>query len=381
MGHPLDKIELIIMGGTFLSTPLNYQYQFIKNCYDAMNSKESTSIEMAKKLNEISPNRCIGLCIETRPDFCGEIEIKHMLEFGTTRVELGVQTIDDRVYKIIQRGHTVDDVVKATQRLREYGFKVHYHWMPGLPGSSPDQDLMLTKKLFSDERFRPDGLKIYPTVVVAGTKLEKWYENGRYTPYDDPTMVKLVADIKSVSPPYVRISRVLRDIPPQFITIGMKDSLRDTVKALLNDRGEACKCIRCREYGHRINKGVKMGSPSLHRIDYKANEGHEIFLSFEDEQNTLFGLLRLRIQQAIGKPSALIREIHVYGFELALGQFHPKAAQHRNLGRRLLAEAERISRCEFGLEKLSILSGIGVRPYYRQLGYDLEGLYMVKNLG
>ncbi len=179
MGHPTDKIELIVMGGTFLACPEDYQYQFIKDCFDALNGKESATLEEAKRLNETASHRCTGLCLETRPDWCQQEQVDRMLEFGTTRVELGVQTLDDEIYRVVRRGHKVADVVKATQLLKEHGFKVHYHWMPGLPDSTPEKDLELSKQLFSDARFRPDGLKIYPTMVVEGTELEKWYQAGR----------------------------------------------------------------------------------------------------------------------------------------------------------------------------------------------------------
>ena len=219
MGHPVDKIELIIMGGTFPSAPEEYQYNFVKNCFDAINGCDSDNLEEAKRINETSPRRCTGLCIETRPDFCSQEKIDLMLNFGTTRVELGVQILNDEIYRLVKRGHTVEDVVKATTLLRENGLKVHYHWMPGLPGSTPEQDLQLTETLFSDPRFRPDGLKIYPTMVVQGTELEKWHQEGRYKPYDDETMLDLIANIKARVPKYVRISRVLRDIPAKFIQV------------------------------------------------------------------------------------------------------------------------------------------------------------------
>ena len=313
-----------------------------------------------------------------------------MLEFGTTRVELGVQTLDDEIYRLTRRGHMVADVVKATALLKERAFKVHYHWMPGLPGSTPEEDLKLSRMLFDDARFRPDGLKLYPTMVVAGTELEKWYREGRYQPYDDHTMVDLIAEIKSVVPRYVRISRVLRDIPPQFIVGGLKVSLRDMVKQRMQQKGMECKCIRCREYGHRLRDGWEIGEPQMVTIDYEASGSREIFLSLEDEQETLFGLLRMRIQAkpiaGLGEDSggnqALIRELHVYGPELSLSQRNPKAAQHRGLGKALLREAERIAAERFKAQWMVILSGVGAREYYRtEFGYHSQGDYMVKRLG
>jgi elongator complex protein 3 len=389
MGHPIDKIELIIMGGTFLATPKDYQYRFIKDCFDALNGIVSDSLDEAKKRNENAACRCVGLCVETRPDFCGEEEVKRMLEFGTTRVEMGVQTLDDEIYRLVNRGHLVEDVVRATALLKKYGFKVHYHWMPGLPGSTPEHDLAMSRQLFDDPRFRPDGLKIYPTMVVAGTELEKWYREGRYRPYDNNTLLDLVADIKAIVPKYVRISRVLRDIPVKFIAAGYKDSLRGPVKKRMQEKHIECQCIRCREYGHRAAGGWKIGEPVLKRIDYPASGGTEVFLSFEDENETLFGLLRLRIQsEAIPisglentVPTAIIRELHVYGPEVALKNQSPDAAQHKGLGKALLKEAERIAGEEFKALQLLVLSGVGAKEYYRsELDYHAAGDYMVKKL-
>jgi len=377
MGHPTDKIELIVMGGTFLAYPEDYQYQFIKDCLDGLNGQDSTDLAEAKKLNETAQHRCTGMCIETRPDWCGEEEIERMLQFGATRVELGVQVLDDEIYRLTRRGHGVEDVVRATALLRQNGFKVHYHWMPGLPGSTPEHDLEMSRRLFDDERFRPDGLKLYPTMVVEGTELERWYKEGRYQPYEVGTMVNLMAEIKSIVPKYVRISRVLRDIPTKFITAGCKDSLRGVVRQRMKQRGIECKCIRCREYGHRAREGREIGEPRLVRMDYQASGGREIFLSFEDEAETLFGLLRLRIQEAL----AVIRELHVYGPEVPLTEQKEGAAQHRGLGKALLMEAERIAAEEFKAQQMKILSGIGAREYYRsEFGYSLEGDYMVREL-
>jgi elongator complex protein 3 len=388
MGHPTDKIELIIMGGTFLAQPVDYQYQFVKDCYDAMNGIEAATLEDAKHLNETARHRCTGLCIETRPDWCGDAEIKRMLEFGTTRVELGVQTLSDDIYRLVGRGHGVAAVVDATQRLRESGFKVYYHWMPGLPGATPEKDLEMSKMLWTDVKFRPDGLKLYPTMVVQGTELEKWYHDGRYRPYDNAAMVDLITGIKAMVPKYVRISRVLRDIPSRYIVAGLKDSLRDIVREQMKEKDIECHCIRCREYGHRARDGWEIGEPRLVRVDYDAAGGKEIFLSFEDESETLFGLLRLRIQSALvpmlgeGEKGevALIRELHVFGPEVPLNEQVAGAAQHKGLGKALLREAERIAQDEFNAQQMVALSGTGAKEYYRESGYRSQGDYMVKTL-
>jgi len=377
MGHAQDKVELIVMGGTFMFYPRDYQYQFIKDCYDALNGITSSCLEEARRINENAEHRCVGLCIETRPDFCGEAEIRSMLDFGTTRVELGVQTLDDEIHCLTKRGHGVAEVISATRLLRDYGFKVHYHWMPGLPGTTPEHDLELSRKLFEDERFRPDGLKLYPTLVVKGSELESWYRDNRYQPYSEEEMIDLLMAIKSLIPKYVRISRLMRDIPSKFIIAGCKDlALRVTIRKKMDQAGLRCSCIRCREYGHRLRDGWAVGEPRLIRLDYEAWGGKEVFLSYEDENETLFGLLRLRINEK----KAVVRELHIFGPEVSLGGRMERAAQHRGLGERLLREAERIARGEFKADSLLVLSGVGAREYYRSLGYGLEGAYMTREL-
>jgi len=382
MGHALDKIELIIMGGTFLAYPLDYQYQFIKDCYDGLNGVSSADMKEAQKLNETAKHRCVGLCIETRPDFCQDEEIKRMLEFGTTRVELGVQTLDDEIHRLTKRGHGVAEVISATKLLRDYGFKVYYHWMPGLPGSTPEHDMELSRKLFDDEYYRPDGLKLYPTLVVTGSELENWYHDNRYQPYEDEQMIDLLANIKSLLPKYVRVPRLMRDIPSKFIIAGCSNlALRETVKSRMRELNLRCQCTRCREYGHRLRDGWLVGEPRLTRLDYDASQGKEIFLSYEDENETLFGLLRLRVSPKLHNDNeALVRELHIFGAEVPLGEKKEQAAQHQGLGKELLLEAERITAEEFHVKKLAILSGVGVRNYYRLLGYHLEGNYMAKQL-
>ncbi len=388
MGHATDKVELIIMGGTFLAQDEEYQYRFIKECYDGLNGCESPSLAEARSLNETAVHRCTGLCIETRPDHCGDADISRMLEFGTTRVELGVQVLDDDIFKLVRRGHGIAEVAEATRRLRQSGMKVYHHWMPGLPGSTPEHDLAMTVHLFEDERFRPDGLKLYPTMVVEHTELERWWREGLYKPYNNGTMMGLIADIKTIVPEYVRISRVLRDIPSRYIVAGLKDSLRDIIRELMARDGRECRCIRCREYGHRARAGRKIGEPHMSRLDYAASGGQEIFLSFVDDDNTLFGLLRLRIQNgpvpafgdASPKPAALVRELHVFGSQVPISERRDEAAQHHGYGKALLKEAERIAGAEFGADRLLVLSGTGAREYYRDYGYRLENEYMVKDL-
>jgi elongator complex protein 3 len=384
MGHPADKVELIVMGGTFLAYPEDYQYRFIRDCYDGLNGVESKTLEAAKKVNETALHRCVGLCIETRPDWCHESQVKRMLDFGTTRVELGVQTLDDDIYRLVRRGHNVKEVVRATRLLKDYGFKVYYHWMPGLPGSSPEHDLQLSHQLFGDERYRPDGLKLYPTLVISGTELEKWHHDDRYQPYPMDVLVDLMISIKTGVPGYVRIPRVMRDMPGKFIVAGCKDlALRSAIKKRMREEGIGCACIRCREYGHRLRDGVKIREPRLKRMDYDASGGKEVFLSFEDEGETIFGLLRLRMGSlAVGDGDvAMVRELHVFGSEVPLGKKNEVAAQHRGMGLELLKEAERIARDEFKATKMAVISGVGAREYFRsECGYELDGAYMVREL-
>ncbi len=388
MGHIADKIELIVMGGTFMAAPLQYRYDFIKGCYDGLNGFISPTLEDAKTSNEKAAHRCVALCIETRPDWAFERQINQMLDLGATRVELGVQIPDDENYKLTGRGHTVDDVVKATKLLKDSGFKVYYHYMCNLPGSDLDKDLRMFKKIFNDEKFRPDGVKIYPCLVLGGTELKKWLDAGNHYAYTNDELVGLLIKLKSHVPKYARISRIMRDIPAEYIVGGTKYShLRDAVKAQMLSNGLKCVCTRCREAGYNLLNGKHLDEKSvkLERLDYDASGGKEIFMSFEDGSGILLGLLRLRIPSSpfrpeINKRTSIVREMHVFGKETGIdsvslsGQF-----QHRGYGKKLLAEAERVSK-DCGMEKIAVISGIGAREYYRKLGYGLEGAYMVKSL-
>jgi elongator complex protein 3 len=386
MGHPVDKVELIIMGGTFLAYPVDYQYEFVKSCYDALNGAESADLFAAQQSNEYAVVRCVGLCVETRPDWCGEEEMARLHDFGATRVELGVQTLDDGIHELTQRGHGVAAIADATVRLRRHGFKVYYHWMPGLPGATPDLDRELTRRLFDDPAFRPDGLKLYPTVVVQGSELAQWYADGRYRPRDADEMRDLLAELKQMVPPYVRIARLMRDIPRKFIIAGCDDlALRESVKQRMREMGAACRCIRCREYGHRVRDGWRPGKPVLHSIRYETSVSTEIMLSYEDAESTLFGLLRLSLVEdatalSNGGVVATVRELHIFGPEVGIGGRDGGAAQHHGLGSSLLGEAERMAAETFRASSLRVLSGVGVREYYRKLGYVRQGAYMVKTL-
>lgn len=379
MHHPTDKIELIIMGGTFLDYPVKYQENFVKQCYDALNNKKSKSLEEAKKLNERAKHRCVALCIETRPDVCSEKEIKRMLKLGATRVELGVQAIDDKIYKRVNRGHTVNDVIRATKRLKEAGFKVGYHIMPGILGSSIKKDLEMFKKLFSSDNFKPDQLKIYPCQVIKGAELEKHYLNRKYKPYTEHETRKLIIKFLHLTPRYCRVMRVMREIPPDYLVAGTtRIDIRKDIEEDLRKKNSEIKEIRFREIGLRSRyQEINNKNLILHVTNYRASGGDEYFLEIINKQDILFGLCRLRLS---GK-NAIIRELHVYGQALNLGKKTRKQSQHKGLGKQLLEKAEEITK-KNKIKKLKIISGIGVREYYKKLGYklDKQKVYMEKRL-
>jgi len=297
MNHPTEKIELIIMGGTFLEYPVEFQYEFIKKCFDALNEKESENLEQAQKINETAKHRCIGLCIETRPDVCSDKEIKKIREFGATRVELGVEIIDDEIYKKVNRGHSVKDVIDATKRLKNTGFKIGYHIMPGLPGSNPEKDLKLFRELFSNPDFKPDHLKIYPCQVMPGSELENWYWKKEYKPYSKEQIEKLLIEMLKIVPRYCRIMRIMREIPPEYIIAGTKkiDMRRDIEKELRKNK-ITLEEIRYREIGFVMREQKKVSPYLLFKeTEYDASDGKEYFLEIVNPDDVLFGLLRLRI--------------------------------------------------------------------------------------
>lgn len=387
-GHTSDKCHLIVMGGTFLYADKKSRHLFMKEAFDALNGSKSKSLRASIDANESAPHRAIGVTFETRPDYGFESHADDMLAMGGTQVELGVQCLSDEVYRKVRRGHTVADVARSTKILKNAGFKLAYHMMPGLY-STPAQDISYFKRLFSDPYFQPDMLKIYPALVVQGTILYNEWKKGRFAPYDTEKAAEVIAQATRFIPPYVRIPRIQRDIPSPLISAGVKNSnLRQIVDQKLSGMGEKCRCIRCREIGGAERKKKDMGrlDLSLQRIDYSASGGKEAFLSFEDkEKDLLAAFLRLRIpgeshRKEIGSTSSIVRELHVYGQEAAIGERSPLKMQHTGLGRKLLSEAERITKEEFGLEKIAVLSGPGARGYYRKFGYFLDGPYMAKGL-
>lgn len=395
IGHIVDKIELIIMGGTFLSTDPEYQTEFVKGALEGIIEQEVDSLDEAKTLAEKSKRRVIGITIETRPDYCKEKDIDKMLNYGTTRVELGVQTIYDDVYKLVKRAHTTKDSIEAIRIAKDAGLKINAHIMPNLPGSNYSQDIELFDELFSNSNYRPDMLKIYPTLVINGTELYNWWKEGKYSPYSDSELIDLIAKVKTNLPPYVRIQRIMRDIPATLIEAGCKNSnLRQLVQERLREIDETCKCIRCREYGinkrKEIIKEKSFDEIKLYRLDYDASQGNEIFLSYENKkEDYLIGYLRLRKPSEFahrpelndGK-TMIVREIKIVG-ELVPIDTKPNRysqIQHRGYGKSLMENAEKISLEEFDAKKLAVISGLGAKNWFYEMGYKPDGVYVSKIL-
>jgi len=428
IGHPVDKVELVVMGGTFTARPPEYQRWFVGRALSAMNdfddaadssnsadfsetasqkpdhdfspSPRSTStphplpdidfdidLESIIAANETAAVRNIGITFETRPDCLSETEIDRLLEMGATKVEVGVQSIHDRVLAAVRRGHTVQDSVDANRRLRDSGLKVGFHIMIGLPGSDPDCDLRMFETLFSDPRFCPDHLKIYPTLVTDGTVLHQLWKDGSYRSLGNDEAAELLARIKATLPRWVRLQRVQRDIPAQQVVAGVT---RSNIRQIAGERlrsmgGSRCVCIRCREAGHAALHGLEPEKIELTHESYEACGGTEHFLSFEDvKQNILIGFLRLRFPDSPHRAelagAALVRELVVYGGMVAIGNTPRRDQwQHRGYGVKLLAAAENLAR-ENGFGRVAVTSGIGVREYYRRHGYARCGAYMVKRL-
>jgi elongator complex protein 3 len=388
IGHRVDKVELIVMGGTFPATPHEYQTGFIQRCLYAVTGKESASLEEAKANAETSRIRNVGITVETRPDWCKQPHVDAMLNMGVTRVEIGVQNPDDTIYDFVGRTHTVADVVEATRTAKDAGLKVVYHMMPGMPGSNPEKDLEAFKRIFREAEFKPDMIKIYPCLVIAGTKAHEWHQKGTYNPYTTAEAAKLIAKVKKIIPPWVRVMRVQRDIPAQLIVAGVdKSNLRQIVQQRLAAEGERCRCIRCREVGHS-SVAPNLDNVKIQSICYEASEGKEVFISAEDPENdVLIGYLRLRKPSAKAhrpeittEPSAIVRELHVYGPLVPVGKHSAKAWQHKGFGAVLLGEAERVAQERFGSEKLLVISALGTKQYYMRFGYRRDGVYMSKKM-
>lgn len=420
-GHSPEKVELIIQGGTFLAYPKQYQDDFIAYTYKALNDfsmfydgnlnldkfkdffelpadfknaeridrimkkefslKGKADLEEEKLRNETASIRAVALCIETRPDWCFEEHIDEMLRFGTTRVELGVQCLNDDVLSFTNRGHSVADIKKATRLMKNSLLKFGYHIMPGLPHMSKEDDVNTFKELFSSEEYMPDSLKIYPCMVFKGTGLFELYKKGKYSPLLADDAAEIIVAAKKYIPSWCRVMRVQRDIPEKCVDAGVQmTNLRQLVHEKLKTKGYTCMCIRCREPKNRV---VDWDSVELKRHDYMSSGGQEVFLSFEDVKNDiLLGFCRLRIVPESHRPEinpgdAGIRELHVYGTTTPLKK--EGSIQHRGLGKQLVAEAEKIAK-EFSSKKILVISGVGVKEYYRNLGYKNDGVYVSKEL-
>jgi elongator complex protein 3 len=392
IGHRVDKVELIIMGGTFPSTPLEYQTWFIQRCLDAITDKHSASLEEAKANAETSRIRNVGITVETRPDWAKELHVDSMLSMGVTRVELGVQNPDDEIYRLVGRTHSVADVAEATRIAKDAGLKIVYHLMPGMPSSNSTKDLEAFKRVFADPAFKPDMIKIYPCLVLEGTKAHEWYRTGVYKPYSTEEAATLIAEVKKTLPAWVRVMRVQRDIPARLIVAGVdKSNLRQRVQQKLAERGERCTCIRCREVGHRMmvdNVKPDVDKVKILTIRYEASEGTEIFISAEYPDNgILVGYLRLRVPSAkahrpeiLATRSAIVRELHVYGPLVPVGKHSAKAWQHKGYGAVLLSEAERVALEDYDSKKLLVISALGTKQYYARFGYERDGVYVSKML-
>ncbi|XP_025137169.1 elongator complex protein 3 isoform X5 [Bubalus kerabau] len=389
LGHSVDKVEFIVMGGTFMALPEEYRDYFIRNLHDALSGHTSNNIYEAVKYSERSLTKCIGITIETRPDYCMKRHLSDMLTYGCTRLEIGVQSVYEDVARDTNRGHTVRAVCESFHLAKDSGFKVVAHMMPDLPNVGLERDIEQFTEFFENPAFRPDGLKLYPTLVIRGTGLYELWKSGRYKSYSPSDLIELVARILALVPPWTRVYRVQRDIPMPLVSSGVEHgNLRELAFARMKDLGIQCRDVRTREVGiQEIHHKVRPYQVELVRRDYVANGGWETFLSYEDpDQDILIGLLRLRKCseetfrfELVGGVS-IVRELHVYGSVVPVSSRDPTKFQHQGFGMLLMEEAERIAREEHGSGKIAVISGVGTRNYYRKIGYRLQGPYMVKTL-
>ncbi|MBU2590169.1 MAG: tRNA uridine(34) 5-carboxymethylaminomethyl modification radical SAM/GNAT enzyme Elp3 [Nanoarchaeota archaeon] len=420
LNQSTDKVELILMGGTFIALDKEYKEDFVKFAFKAMNDfsemffipefnfgkfkeffelpadvsdkertkriqdkmlalKKDCSLEEEQKKNETSNVRCVALCVETRPDYCKKEHIDEMLRLGCTRVEIGVQSIYDDVLKNIERGHLVKDSIEATQLLRDSFLKVGYHIMPGLLGSTKEKDIGMFKKLFSNPDFKPDMLKIYPCMVTKGTKLYEQWQDKKFVPLTTEDASEIIIKGKKFVDVYCRIMRVQRDIPSKEIIAGV--DITNLRQKIMEVSGVECNCLRCREPKGKMD----FSKVEMKRYDYEASNGKEVFLTIEQDKQ-LLGFCRLRVpykpfREEITDNVVGIRQIHVYTTSTKIGE-NPSGlqAQHRGFGKQLMKEAERIAKEEFNASKILVLSGIGVKEYFRKLGYSDVGVYLEKEL-
>jgi elongator complex protein 3 len=392
-GHTVDKIELLVLGGSFTAYTKKYQDNFITKCFFAANTFGATkkrnikSLKEEQKINEKTRYKIIGITLETRPDEITEQVIKNFRNLGCTRVQIGVQHTDDKILKISKRGHDNEQAIIATRLLKENGFKVDHHFMPDLPGSTPAKDLKMMQEVFAGSSLQPDQIKIYPCIVNEYAPLYEWFQKGKYKPYTEKQLLNLLLEIKKIVPYWVRINRLIRDIPEESITAGNKiTNLRQFLQKRLAEENEKCHCIRCREIGLKEKKDTKV-KPQLFIDKYEASGGIEYFLSFEDKKReTLLAFLRLRINGPENKvafgvleDASIVRELHVYGQMITTGEKSKTATQHQGFGKKLMTEAEKIT-IKNRLNQIAVISGVGVHGYYRKLGYRLQNTYMVKKI-
>ncbi len=386
-GHPTDKIELLILGGTWSAYRRDYQELFVRRCLDAMNwlkaGREADSLEQAQVWNETASHRNVGLVIETRPDEINPGELAWLRRLGVTKVQMGVQSLDDRILDMNKRGHSVVQTLEATNLLRRAGFKIVLHWMPNLYGATPESDREDFARLWQE--LCPDEIKIYPNQLLENTELYGIWQQGDYRPYTTAELVDLIASVKPTIPRYCRINRVIRDIPSTYVVEGNKrTSLRQDVHAELRRRGTICRCIRCREVGGRL---VEPDTLLVNDLVYPTPGAEEHFLSYDTPDDHLAGFLRLSLPKSSAPETgladldgaALIREVHVYGQSLPVGSEENGAAQHVGLGSRLVEMAASLA-AERGYRRLAVISAIGTRRYYRRLGFTDGALYLIREL-
>ncbi len=393
IGHPVDKIELLILGGSWSAYPHAYREQFVKRCFDAMNGKGAVSLEEAQRLNESAESRNVGLVVETRPDMINPEELAFYRHLGVTKVQMGAQSFDNQILDCNCRGHNVEATLTATALLRAGGFKIVLHWMPNLFGATPESDREDFSRMWAGG-FCPDEIKIYPTQLVEEAPLYHLWQEGRYQPYTTNELIDLLADIKPTIPEYCRVNRVVRDIPASYIVAGSKrSSLRQDVQRELAKRGTRCRCVRCREI-RSVN--VHAAKLRFHDFTYAAADAEEHFLSYQNDSDQLAGYLRLSLPHtSIGsradnhrqlqtlipelEDAALIREVHIFGQALEVGAGQTGAAQHSGLGSSLLEKAESVA-AEHGYRRMAVISAVGTRLYYEKRGFRRGLLYMTREI-
>lgn len=385
IGHPTEKIELLILGGTWSCYSHEYQEWFIRRCLDAMNGFTAQTLEEAQAANENAGHRNVGLVLETRPDCIDSAEVQRLRWLGATKIQMGVQSMDDRILALNKRGHDVEAACQAIRLLRAAAFKIVLHWMPNLLGATLESDHEDFLRLWENTDVRPDELKIYPCQLLKNTELYEIWQKGEYQPYSTQELIDLIADLKPSIPRYCRVNRIVRDIPSDNVIAGnRRTSLRQDIQEEVKRRGQRCSCIRCREVRKRQ---VDPETLQLDDLVYSAGGAEEHFISFKTEDDRLAGYLRLSLPGSESpdtgmedlREAALIREVHVYGQSLEVGAEQQGAAQHIGLGSDLVAEAERIA-ASSGFHRISVISALGTRGYYRRLGYENGRLYMFKDI-